>query len=800
MPKTKANKNSKGKKKIKEASEHSSSEENEDILGYKEGDFVHVKTDEADEAFEIYLLKEDQVKDADYVKAAKLSKAPNEIYFLLPSEEEEEEALLETRTILGPARLQATECDQCFKMPNELKNFLIEERKDEEKKIDLLGDKEDGQYNIESIRKQKKKAKVPKAVKKLCEKEKAKKDKSMKKIGEKKDKKEERSEESSSEEKSKTEGLQSSEEDILESIKKKEPKKKEFIKKEPKKKEPKRKLAKEQKKDKEKFMISESSSEEISEGEESKTKVLKKKKKEMSESSNEDKSEEDKPKSDTSEKKKIDKKPNKMSKKEALTNLHPRHDLPEIKENTLLSVDLKKCSSKASQFPFENCSVIVSNREAIFHAIRGNLAGIKQMMKKSINYSTFFQEYSIDINKDAIQFAIEHKHFDVVNALLGELIKEINGGPSLKRATVKRKYFQPVHSGKINNYQFGFRTKQISMSRGEREGNNAFDLDLNLLVREMDILNILDYDIPFKELDSMIFKKSLISISQAVQKLTQVIRRGDHKTAYHLLKYAADHQLYNYSKLFYQSLEEHGEPDKVLKASVTKKSMQCEIMPLHVACINPNPAPLKKLLSVMPKYDAADKDGNKLVHYAAASVSDATLKYLASKKNIDLNTGNNRSMTPLMIACLHGRAHNVKLLLEEQQRQLKEIENYSEKSREEEEVDIETEKKSMDFVNTQTKAKMSALHYACEKGNKECVELLLDSGADANAKSSAWITPLMLACCHGHTEIVKLLIEKGKADALVKNKKGKSSLIFAVVNGQIQIVSYLIRHGINYDV
>ena len=797
MPKAKAKKNNKGKKKIKEASEDSSAEENGDIVEYKEGEFVFVK---ADEDFEIYLLNEDLDKDTDYVKAAKLFKAPNEAYFLLPSEEEEEEVHLETRTILGPARLQATECNQCFKIPKAIKDILTEALEDDEKKVDLLGDNEDGQYNIESIRKQKKKAVVPKAVKKLCEKENAKKDKLKKKKGKKKDNKEEESEESSSEQKSETESLKSSEEDIPKSIKKKVPKKKET-----KKKELKKNMAKKQKKDKEESMVSVSSSEEISEGEEPKSEVIKKKKKkEKSESSKEDNSEDNKPKSEASEKKKKKKKkeekPKKMSKREALTMLHPRPDLPEIKENTLLSVGGKKCSSKALQFPFENCSIIVSNREAIFHAIRGNLAGIKQMVKKSSNYSTFFQEYSIDIKKDAIEFAIEHKHFDIVNALLGELIKEIKGGPSLKRAPVVRSELKPVLSGKFKNYKFGFRTKQISMSRGGREGNDAFVFDSHLPFRSRYALNILDYDIPFKELDRMIFKKNLVSISQAVRKLTQIIRRGDHKIAYFLLKYAADHQLYNYSKLFYQCLEEHGEPDKVLKASVTKKSMPCDIMPLHVACINPNPAPLKKLLSVMPKYDAADKDGNKLVHFAAACVSDAPLKYLASKKNIDLNTGNNRLMTPLMIACLHGRVHNVKVLLEEQQKQLKEIEKYDEESREEAEVDIETEKKSLDFASTQTRVKMTALHYACEKGNKECVELLLDSGADANAKSCAWMTPLMFACCHGHTEIVKLLIEKGKADALVRNKKGKSALIFAVMNGQIQIVSYLIRHGVNFDV
>jgi ankyrin repeat protein len=55
----------------------------------------------------------------------------------------------------------------------------------------------------------------------------------------------------------------------------------------------------------------------------------------------------------------------------------------------------------------------------------------------------------------------------------------------------------------------------------------------------------------------------------------------------------------------------------------------------------------------------------------------------------------------------------------------------------------------------------------------------------------------MIAAAKGHLSTVILLIEKGKVDPLEKNRMGKNPLIFACLNGQIHIVSYLLRLGVN---
>jgi ankyrin repeat protein len=50
------------------------------------------------------------------------------------------------------------------------------------------------------------------------------------------------------------------------------------------------------------------------------------------------------------------------------------------------------------------------------------------------------------------------------------------------------------------------------------------------------------------------------------------------------------------------------------------------------------------------------------------------------------------------------------------------------------------------------------LHFACKEGYLEVVKLLIELGADKEAKDKWNETPLHLACIEGHLDVVKLLI------------------------------------------
>ena len=69
-------------------------------------------------------------------------------------------------------------------------------------------------------------------------------------------------------------------------------------------------------------------------------------------------------------------------------------------------------------------------------------------------------------------------------------------------------------------------------------------------------------------------------------------------------------------------------------------------------------------------------------------------------------------------------------------------------------------------------AGLAPLHYACRKGFKDIVKLLLDKGANVNALSNTSVSPLHCAAMSGNKEVVKLLAD-GDADIGATDKDGK---------------------------
>ena len=71
------------------------------------------------------------------------------------------------------------------------------------------------------------------------------------------------------------------------------------------------------------------------------------------------------------------------------------------------------------------------------------------------------------------------------------------------------------------------------------------------------------------------------------------------------------------------------------------------------------------------------------------------------------------------------------------------------------------------------------LHYACKKGARDIVRLLIDNQADVNLASNASVTPLHFAAAVGNQEIIQCLLDAG-ADINATDKEGKSVLIYSV--------------------
>ena len=93
-----------------------------------------------------------------------------------------------------------------------------------------------------------------------------------------------------------------------------------------------------------------------------------------------------------------------------------------------------------------------------------------------------------------------------------------------------------------------------------------------------------------------------------------------------------------------------------------------------------------------------------------------------------------------------------------------------------------------------------SLCVAIEKsqGNPDCVQLLLDFGADPNKMDNGRRIPLTMAICKQYHEITKILLDKG-ADPN-KEVQGKwSPLVFAIQINDLEIVKLLLAHEICID-
>ena len=87
-----------------------------------------------------------------------------------------------------------------------------------------------------------------------------------------------------------------------------------------------------------------------------------------------------------------------------------------------------------------------------------------------------------------------------------------------------------------------------------------------------------------------------------------------------------------------------------------------------------------------------------------------------------------------------------------------------------------------------------ALHAAIAKADSEAVLVLLDGGADVNAKNRFGDPALHAAIDEGHTEILRILVE---ADANVdgKNAFGDPALHRAILKGNSEMVRVLVEAG-----
>lgn len=128
-------------------------------------------------------------------------------------------------------------------------------------------------------------------------------------------------------------------------------------------------------------------------------------------------------------------------------------------------------------------------------------------------------------------------------------------------------------------------------------------------------------------------------------------------------------------------------------------------------------------------------------------------------------------------------------------------------------------------VDAKTDFGRTPLHNACMGGNAEGIQVLLEKGADVNFKGNENWTPLYLALSRGHNEAVSLLLKSGAkvegnylhtaaikgygkiaymllengADPNAKDKKGKTPLNYACRYSHKKVAKILLGKGANKE-
>jgi ankyrin repeat protein len=97
-------------------------------------------------------------------------------------------------------------------------------------------------------------------------------------------------------------------------------------------------------------------------------------------------------------------------------------------------------------------------------------------------------------------------------------------------------------------------------------------------------------------------------------------------------------------------------------------------------------------------------------------------------------------------------------------------------------------------VNVTDDYSWTPLMRACRRGYLEVVNLLLDKGADLEAKDQYGATALIIASSEFRVDVVKMLLDKG-ADVNTKDRNGWTALMWATSMGHMQIVKLLQSHG-----
>ncbi len=189
--------------------------------------------------------------------------------------------------------------------------------------------------------------------------------------------------------------------------------------------------------------------------------------------------------------------------------------------------------------------------------------------------------------------------------------------------------------------------------------------------------------------------------------------------------------------------------------------------------------------------------GDTALHLACMSGNKELVSALLDTHQLPLDSMGSRKQTPLQVACLSGHKELAIMLIQM---------GASLQTREDSALpyacssgNVELVKELIDTFKCQIEErvnyKMTALEAACNAGQINVVEFLLERGASLTNNNAHGQTPLHHACESGNTELVARLIEKYKYPVNARDYGDLTPLHHAIRYSIIEVIQTLLEHG-----
>lgn len=283
------------------------------------------------------------------------------------------------------------------------------------------------------------------------------------------------------------------------------------------------------------------------------------------------------------------------------------------------------------------------------------------------------------------------------------------------------------------------------------------------------------------------------------QQLIDAVKKGDNAEVKSLIAAGVDvnTSVKGYTALIIASVMDHTDIVKSLIAAGArlKPKDQDTRQALGAAATRGNNEIVSALIKLGTDVNDTDNTGITALMFASmAGRTDVVRTLIAAGANLNSKQEGDGT-TALVWAAMGGRPEVIKILVDAKADvNARTTSNYTALIWVSSEAMAETLRVGFNGKDA-TKESLDAFRRASDKDRALGAQILLDAGADVNAKNADGWTAIILASREGHTDVVRTLIT-AKADVNAKERGlGQTALMFASENGHTEIVKLLKQVG-----